>query len=309
MKRALLPLALVVGSLSAITGPKDAIRSADGSAGVHRRHACYECGVKQRACVRMVGLVFLAALCGESLSGCSSGGAAGGAPDGGGQDATGGTSSSSSGSSSSGSSSGATGSSSGGSSSGGSSSGEAGSTGSSSGGSPGDGGAGAGDGFEASRAACIGTINALRAASDSGALQAYTLKDDDATNLCVDTQASNDQGKNLAHDSFENGSPSCIWADAAAAYQSECTGYGTTPAGIEQCIKDMWSEGAQPHCAGCVGCAAPAGGCANCDYYGTQGYACGDYVNLSSPLLTTVACGFGGSPPSSATGWSVVNVE
>jgi hypothetical protein len=253
----------------------------------------------------MFGLVLVAAVvCVEGLPGCSSGGGAGGAPDGGGQDATGEAASSSSGSSS-----GATSSSSGGSSSGGSSSGEAGSTGSSSGG-PGDGGTDAGDGFEASRTACITTINALRAASDAGTLLPYTLKDDDTTDTCVDTQATNDQSHNTAHYSFENDAPSCIWGDAASAYQNECTGaYGTTPAAVEQCIKDMWSEGTRPDCAGCVGCTAPAGGCANCDYYGTKGYPCGDYVNLSSPLITTVACGFGGSQPSSSTGWSVLNFE
>jgi hypothetical protein len=262
--------------------------------------------VNQRACLQVVGSVLVAAVVyGGSLGGCSGGGGAGPSPDGGGQDAARDTGSGSGGSSgSAGSGSG----SSGGSSS--SSSGSSGSTssGSGSGGSISDGGPDAGEGFAASRAACVAKINALRASSTAIALQPYTLRDDATLDACVDTQAENDESRNQAHYSFENNAPSCSWADAALSTQSECMGYATTPAGIEQCIQDMWNESLRPNCAGCVGCTAPVGNCPNCDYYGTKGYYCGDYVNLSASDLTTVACGFAGSSPSGAN-WSVMNFE
>lgn len=238
----------------------------------------------------------------DAASGSSSSGSSSGS--------SGSSGSSSGASGSSGSSSGATGSSgASGSSSGAASSGSSsGGTGSS--GAPADSGAeGGSDGFAASRAACVAKINALRASDTAIALQPYTLLDDAATNACVDTQVSNDQSLGSMHHSFENDAPSCNSVDAGAFYQSEGTGYGTAPAGVEQCLQDMWDESKQPSCAGCVGCAAPGGACPNCDYYGTKGYYCGDYVNLSSPDLTTVACGFSGAAPSSSTGWIAVNVQ
>jgi hypothetical protein len=248
----------------------------------------------------------------HAVGGCSGGQVGPNVADGGAQDAMGGTGSSggggsggSSGSSSGGSSGGSAGSSSGGS---------GGSSGSSSGGDSGvasDAGmVPSPDGFGASRAACIAKINALRATSKALALQPYTLQNTDPTNTCVDTQATNDQSHDSPHESFINDSPSCTWGSPAGTVQDECqSGYGTTPAGIEACIQDMWDQSLQPNCLGCVGCTAPGGACANCDYYGTKGYFCGDYVDLSAPYFTTVACGFAGASPSTTTGWSVMNLE
>jgi hypothetical protein len=92
--------------------------------------------------------------------------------------------------------------------------------------------------------------------------------------------------------------------------QDECAGgYGTGPAGIEQCLQDMWDERLQPNCAGCVGCTQPGGMCPNCDFYGMSGPECGHYVNMSANYYTTVACGFGGTAPSSSTAWAVQDFE
>jgi hypothetical protein len=136
------------------------------------------------------------------------------------------------------------------------------------------------------------------------------LYDTDTNNTCVDTQASNDQSKNSAHWSFINNSPSCQWGQASGWAQNECLqGYGTDPAGIQQCIQDMWDEYMQPNCQGCIGCTQFGGNCPNCDYSGTSGNECGHYVNLSAPYFTMVACGFAGSAPSSGDGWSVQNYE
>lgn len=167
-----------------------------------------------------------------------------------------------------------------------------------------------GDGFGPSRTACINKINALRATDTAVKLSPYTLQNTDTLNSCVDTQATTDQSKNSAHWSFINNSPSCTWGNATGFAQDECEqGYGTTPAGIEQCLQDMWDESLKPNCAGCVGCTAFGGNCPNCDYSGSKGYECGHYVNMSAPYFTMVACGFAGASPSSATGWSVQNFE
>jgi hypothetical protein len=166
------------------------------------------------------------------------------------------------------------------------------------------------DGFGASRTACINKINALRATDTAVKLSPYTLENTDALNTCVDTQASTDQSKNSAHWSFINNSPSCTWGSATGFAQDECeVGYGTTPAGIEQCLQDMWDESLKPNCLGCVGCTAFGGACPNCDYSGTMGYECGHYVNMSAPYFTMVACGFAGAAPSSSDGWAVQNFE
>jgi hypothetical protein len=166
------------------------------------------------------------------------------------------------------------------------------------------------DGFSASRTACINKINALRATDTAVALKPYTLENTDSINSCVDTQASTDQSKNSAHWSFINNSPSCTWGNATGFAQDECeTGYGTTPAGIEQCLQDMWDESLKANCQGCVGCTAFGGACPNCDYSGSKGYECGHYVNMSAPYFTTVACGFAGAAPSSNNGWAVQNFE
>lgn len=165
------------------------------------------------------------------------------------------------------------------------------------------------DGFAASRTACINKINALRATDTAVALQPYTLQNTDMLNTCVDTQATNDQSHNSAHWSFINSSPACMWGSPSQYAQNECeTGYGTDPAGIEQCLQDMWDESLKPNCAGCVGCTNP-NGCPNCDFSGTMGYECGHYVNMSAPFYTSVACGFAGAAPSSPDGWAVQNFE
>lgn len=166
------------------------------------------------------------------------------------------------------------------------------------------------DGFAASRQACINTINMLRATDTAVKLQPYTLMNTDALNSCVDTQSNTDQSKMSAHWSFINNSPSCTWGNASGFAQNECEeGYGTTVAGIEQCLQDMWNESLKPNCLGCVGCTAFGGACSNCDYSGAKGYECGHYVNMSAPYFTQVVCGFAGAAPSSAGGWSDQNFE
>jgi len=186
---------------------------------------------------------------------------------------------------------------------------------------PGDGGGGdssradsgpgmSGDGFDASRTACINKINALRATDTAVALTPYMLEDTATVDTCVDTQANNDQRLNSPHDSFIHSTPACMWGSAMGFAQNECgTGYGTTPAGIEQCLQDMWDESLKPNCKGCVGCTAFGGACPNCDYSGMMGYECGHYVNMSAPYFTMVACGFAGPQPSSPTAWAVQNFE
>jgi hypothetical protein len=167
-----------------------------------------------------------------------------------------------------------------------------------------------GDGFEASRTACINQINALRATDTAVTLAPYTLMDTATLDTCLDTQAANDQKKQSPHYSFLHGAPLCIWGFPSTAAQDECgAGFGTTPAGIEHCLQDMWNESLKPNCLGCVGCTAPGGACPNCDPSGMLGYECGHYVNMSAPYFTTVACGFAGAAPSSSTGWAVQNFE
>jgi hypothetical protein len=166
------------------------------------------------------------------------------------------------------------------------------------------------DGFSASRTACINKINALRATDTAVALQPLTLVNTDTSNTCVDTQSNTDQSKNSAHYAFINNDPSCTWGQPSGYAQNECEqGYGTTVAGIEQCLQDMWDESLKPNCAGCIGCTTFGGACSNCDYSGTKGYECGHYVNMSAPYFTQVVCGFAGAAPSSSSGWSDQNFE
>ncbi len=165
------------------------------------------------------------------------------------------------------------------------------------------------DGFGASRTVCLAKINALRATDTAVKLSPLTLINTTTTNMCVDQQANNDEAHNTPHYSFINNDPSCTWGSAMAFAQDECTiGYGTSPTGIEQCLQDMWDESLKPHCLGCVGCTAFGGACPDCDYTGSLGYECGHYVNMSAPYFSSVACGFGGSPPESDS-WAVQNFE
>ena len=133
------------------------------------------------------------------------------------------------------------------------------------------------------------------------------LYDVAATNTCVDTQATNDEALNSAHHSFINNSPSCTWGNASGFAQDECLqGYGTGVAGLEACLESMWNEQTQPNCAGCIGCTAFGGACANCDYSGTMGYECGHYVNMSATYMNEAWCGF-----STAAGgtWAAQNFQ
>jgi hypothetical protein len=164
-----------------------------------------------------------------------------------------------------------------------------------------------GDGFEASRMACVNKINALRASDTAVKLAPYALMDNAALDACLDMQASNDQSKQSPHYSFIHNDPLCIWGFPSTAAQDECgAGYGTAPPGIEHCLQDMWDESLRPNCLGCVGCTAPGGACPNCDPTGMLGYECGHYVNMSAPYFTQVACGFAGT---SMQSWSVQNFE
>jgi hypothetical protein len=171
------------------------------------------------------------------------------------------------------------------------------------------------DGFSAERQACIDKINALRATDTAVALQPYTLGNSDMTNTCVDTQATNDQAANSPHQSFINSSPACSWpggGSTGGSAQNEClSGYGTDVAGITACLQSMWDERLQSQCTGCIGCTQFGGACPNCDFSGSMGLGeCGHYVNMSAPYFLTVACGFGGGPPSSSSqGWMAQDFE
>jgi len=166
------------------------------------------------------------------------------------------------------------------------------------------------DGFGASRTACIEKINALRATDTAVALKPLTLINTTSTNACVDRQATNDQAHDIPHYSFIENDPACKWGFPRASAQDECViGYGTSPAGTEKCLQDMWDERLKPHCKGCVGCTAFAGACPDCDYSGSLGYECGHYVNMSAPYFSSVACGFAGAAPESSGGWSVQDFE
>lgn len=212
---------------------------------------------------------------GESGGSYGSGGSpSGGAPSGGGAAGSGGASSGGAGSG---------GTSSGGSSSGGAASGGAGS-----------GGTSTTDPHEQARQTCVNKINALRATKGLPPYQRWT-----SAEACVDLQATDDEQTGTPHGAWSSKKFAC---NGYGSGQNECLGGGA--AGIEGCLDMMWAEKDQPGCAGCDACTGP-GGCANCDFYGTQtGDVCGHYVNMRATWFSMAACGF-----SSAGGWAAINFQ
>ena len=125
------------------------------------------------------------------------------------------------------------------------------------------------DGFGTVRAACVNTINTLRATQS---LAPYTLINTDAINMCIDEQATNDESMDSAHYSFINDTyPACGYPPFNA--QDECEGYGnevgaegagphgTGGTGMVGCLYAMWAEQYDSNCLGCVGCTAFGGAC------------------------------------------------
>ena len=103
------------------------------------------------------------------------------------------------------------------------------------------------------RRACADAINKYRASIGRTAL---TLKNDDATNTCMDKQSSDDGARGAAHAHF---------GACGERAQNECPGWSGDP-GSQQvsCLKMMWAEG-------------PGGG---------------HYENMSNSAYTQVACGY-----------------
>ncbi len=170
-----------------------------------------------------------------------------------------------------------------------------------SGSSGGDSGSGvvvdSGDGFSASRAACVNEINRLRATQGHAALVLWTSP---SVDMCVDHQATSDETNSSPHQAWNKHTDAC---DGNG--QDECEGAGTSPAGIVSCLDNMWGEKDQPSCSGCAACSGaynPA--CPNCDFFGTKGAACGHYVNMSADYFSEVACGF-----SALGGWATQNFQ
>lgn len=156
-----------------------------------------------------------------------------------------------------------------------------------------------GDGFSAARKACIDEINRLRATEGHAALTLWTSPSIDS---CVDNQATSDETNNMPHQAWSAHTDAC---DGSG--QNECEGAGTSPAGIVSCLDSMWAEKDQPGCSGCAACSGAYNpSCPSCDFFGTNGPACGHYVNMSADYFTEVACGF-----STKTGgsWSTQNYK
>jgi hypothetical protein len=167
------------------------------------------------------------------------------------------------------------------------------------------------DGFGASRAACIDTINALR---KTQGLAPYTLINTPGVDMCVDEQVTYDEAHMSAHDAWINN----VYPSCNGNGQDECEGYGTEPGapgsgphgtmgtGIIGCLYAMWAEQYQSNCLGCVGCTVFGGGCPGCDFYGMMGPECGHYVNMSATYMNEAWCGF-----STAAGgtWAAQNFQ
>lgn len=158
-----------------------------------------------------------------------------------------------------------------------------------------------GDGFGASRTACINEINKLRATENHAA---YTLWTGTAIDTCVDEQATNDQTANSPHQAWLQGKyPTCNGNG-----QDECLGYGTSPSAVVACLDSMWAEKNQSNCSGCPACTKKySPNCPNCDFYGQNGPECGHYVNMSADYFTEAACGF--STLGGQGGWAVQNFQ
>lgn len=165
-----------------------------------------------------------------------------------------------------------------------------------------------GDGFGASRTACINEINKLRATESH---KAYALWETTAIDTCVDEQATYDQTAKSAHKAWiGNVYPTCN-----GNAQDECLGYGNTPAEIVACLDSMWAERLQSNCAGCAACNGPklttaiinCQSTSTCDFYGKYGSECGHYLNMSADYFTEAACGF--STTGTKTDWAVQNFQ
>lgn len=161
------------------------------------------------------------------------------------------------------------------------------------------GGAGSGgtsttDPYEQARQLCIDYMNQLRATKGLPPYQRWT-----SAEACVDLQATDDEQTGTPHGAWSAKKFSC---NGYGSGQNECLGGGA--AGIKGCLDMMWAEKDQPGCAGCDACTGP-GGCANCDFYGSQtGDVCGHYVNMRATWFSMAACGF-----SSAGGWAAINFQ
>lgn len=143
------------------------------------------------------------------------------------------------------------------------------------------------DEYAEEREICVAKINELRATEG---LPAYGRWGD--AEQCSDDGATSDE---------QSGTPHGAFGMCGESAQNECLGHG--PSGIAACLEQMWAEKDQAGCAGCGDCHDSPGGCANCDFSGSQtGDVCGHYVNMSARYFSEVACGF-----SSLGGWDVQN--
>jgi hypothetical protein len=165
-----------------------------------------------------------------------------------------------------------------------------------------------GDGFGASRTACINEINKLRATESHAA---YALWETPAIDTCVDEQATYDQKANSAHDAWLNG----VYPTCNGNAQDECLGYGTSPAEVVACLDAMWAERLQSNCSNCPNCNGPkltsaiiaCQSTSTCDFYGHYGKECGHYLNMSADYFSEAACGF--STVGTTRDWAVQNFQ
>jgi hypothetical protein len=150
------------------------------------------------------------------------------------------------------------------------------------------------DPYAAARQLCVDHINELRATKGLPPYQRWT-----SAESCVDLQVTDDEKNNAPHGAWKSKKFPC---NGYGSGQNECLGGGA--AGIVGCLDMMWAEKDQPGCSGCDACTSP-GGCANCDFYGSQtGNVCGHYVNMRATYFSMAACGF-----SSAGGWAAINFQ
>jgi hypothetical protein len=165
-----------------------------------------------------------------------------------------------------------------------------------------------GDGFGASRTACINEINKLRATEGH---TAYALWETSAIDQCVDQQATYDQNVSSPHYAWiHNVYPTCN-----GNAQDECLGYGTSPSAIVACLDSMWAEKNQSNCSNCANCNGPTltqaiincQSTSTCDFYGQYGGECGHYLNMAADYFSEAACGF--STATGNGGWAVQNFK
>lgn len=179
--------------------------------------------------------------------------------------------------------------------------GSSGSSGAGGGGTSGAGGGGTGgssgstaDPFAEARQICIDKINELRATKGLPPYQRWT-----SAETCVDQQATDDEKTGQPHNAWSTHKFAC---DGYGSAQNECLGGGA--GGIVNCLEMMWAEKDQAGCSGCDQCTS-SGGCADCDFYGSQtGDVCGHYLNMRATWFTMAACGF-----SADGGWAAINFQ